>query len=374
MADKGSRRMRAQRSPIWAKIVVGFGALLMVAALASGGYAKYMIDNVNDSVPTKDLGIKDDPGGDIKGPLNFLLIGSDKRKSWSSSQSDTIMVLHVNRDLNKATIVSIPRDLKVHIRKCAGGNPCDFKINSAFAAGGKDTKAAVQNLARTIKDLSSTGGTTGQPTKDDGIEFNGVAMVNFKGFYKVAKMFGTIKLCLPLKMTPDHGHGKTFPKGCNDYSYKDALLIVRERHSYFPEGHPDFDPSWGLGDYGRQHMQQQFIKQLFVRAEEEGYVSNPAKVGPLIKTLGSNVLVDLGHRSVTDFAFALRHVKPSSMKTLRLPSTTVVEYPGGTKTDFEELADDQAKQTTEDLFKAIREDNVDEWIADNPKLVNREDK
>ncbi|HZE39778.1 MAG TPA: LCP family protein [Stackebrandtia sp.] len=366
MSTHGKRRVMSKAaSPLWAKFLVGIGAVLLVASLATGGYAKIMIDKVNDSVGTDDL-VDNNGSGDIKGPLNMLMIGSDKRKSWSSAQSDSIMILHINKALTKATIVSIPRDLKVDIQDCGSmmSSPCNTKINASFTAGGSNVKKAVRNLAQTVSDLTAPKDANGKAT-GKGISFDGAAMVNFQGFYKVVKTLGSIELCLPMKMTPAHADGKTFPKGCHEYGYKDALGIVRERYAYDPTN-PDFPVSWGIGDYGRQHMQQHFIKQLFKKAEEEGYVSNPSRVGTLIKAVGDNILVDLGGHTVTDFAFALRHVKPSSMKTVKVPSepadiegtSYVVIQPGEEQTD------------ADDLFKALREDKLDDWITSHPDWVN----
>ncbi|WP_345639302.1 LCP family protein [Rugosimonospora acidiphila] len=60
------------------------------------------------------------------GPLNLLLLGSDSRAgetgkgTVSGQRSDTIMLVHISAQRDKATVISIPRDSYVHIP--AGGS------------------------------------------------------------------------------------------------------------------------------------------------------------------------------------------------------------------------------------------------------------
>src|SRR5688500_5298192 len=53
----------------------------------------------------------------VRGPLNFLLIGSDLRVATpgDGQRADTIIIAHVTRSLDRAFLVSIPRDLLVDI-------------------------------------------------------------------------------------------------------------------------------------------------------------------------------------------------------------------------------------------------------------------
>ena len=330
----------------------------MVLSLVTGGYTKFMLDTVNGSVHSKDLLGDGHAGGDVSGPLNLLMIGTDQRVgSTEEPRTDSIMILHVNRKLTRATIVSIPRDLLVDIADCGSlfVSPCRTKINDAYPAGGPQVEGSVSNLAQTVTDLS-------------GVEFDGAAIVNFEGFLDVVKTLGSVELCLPMRMTPAHADGKTFPKGCEDYTYKDALAIVRERYAY-DVANPDFDPSWGVGDYGRQHMQQHFVKQLLKRAAERGYTSNPAKVGDLISQIGDQLTLDLGGHSPVDFAFALRRIKPQSLTTVTIPSEPV-DING---TSYVVTQPGPQQDTADALYTAIRDDDLDKWIPRNNEWVNNGD-
>ncbi|CAM3223979.1 LCP family protein [Stackebrandtia soli] len=357
---RGTRRATKRRSPVWAKIFVGFGSILMVVSAATVGYANIMLNQVNNSVTNENLlGNDAEPGDDIVGPLNFLMIGADLRPTDNREHAlaDTIMILHINESLTAANIISIPRDLRVTIQDCGTlyTSPCETKINDAYPAGGPSVKGSVQNLAKTVTDVT-------------GVEFDGAAIVNFEGFIDVVKTLGSVELCVPFEMTVAHPKGKVFPKGCADYGYKDALSLVRERYAYVPEN-PEVPADWGYYDYGRQHMQQHFIKQLLKEANDQGYISDPTKVGSLIQEIGDQLVLDLGGHTPVDFAFALRGIQPSKLVNIRVPSepaeiddvSYVVIQPG------EQQAKSQA------LFKAIRSDQLDTWVAANPDWINGED-
>lgn len=363
----GARRASKNRSPLWAKVMLGAGSVLAVVSFSAAGYAKIMMDKVNDSVQSECLlgNCDAEPGGDIEGPLNMLMIGSDMRKDWSSAQADTIMILHINKNLDNADIISIPRDLDVPINGSdCGGVPCKDKINSAFSAGGKDAEASVTSLAATVTDLT-------------GVTFDGAAVINFDGFTDIVDELGGVELCLPFDMEVTHsknedyplgpGGGRIYPKGCKTYGKTDALPIVRERYSYGPDT-PGWTESWGIADYGRQHMQQHFIKQLLKKANEEGYIKDPTKVGTLISAMGDQLVVDVGGRSPVDFAWALRGINASSLNTLRVPSEPV-DIDG---TSYVMTQPGQQEADAQSLYRAIQDDELDDWIKTHPDWTNKD--
>lgn len=362
----------SHRSPLWAKIMIGFGAVLMVGAGGGAVYAGSLISTVNNATDSADLlGDGDSQAGeDVEGPMNLIMVGTDMRVNDSDGidRADSIMILHINEDLTKANIVSFPRDLKVPIANtdCGGGTPCLDKINAAYEAGGDTPPEKFKNLAETLKMYT-------------GIErFDGAAIVGFEGFLKAVRTMGSIELCLPIDMQLEqerleYNTGRVFPKGCNEYNAQEALWIVRERYAY-DALNPDFDTSWGIGDYGRQHMQQHFIKQLLVKAGEEGYITDPTKVGDLISEIGSSITVDLNGHTVTDFAVAMRNIQPDKLRTVRLPSETSIEYPDGiNEVDYEVIPEGtEAEQVSQDLFDALINDTMEQWMAKNPDLLNKD--
>jgi polyisoprenyl-teichoic acid--peptidoglycan teichoic acid transferase len=46
---------------------------------------------------------------------NYLILGTDRREGWTSWRTDTVIILGLDRKLNRAAVFSIPRDLYVEI-------------------------------------------------------------------------------------------------------------------------------------------------------------------------------------------------------------------------------------------------------------------
>ncbi|CAM3253540.1 LCP family protein [Stackebrandtia soli] len=373
MSQHGVRRPLSPRSPLWAKLLIGVGGVLMVLAAGTIVYANVLLNTIDDSVNQTDLLGDGDEAQEIEGPLNLLIVGTDLRVNDSDGQdrADTIMIMHINEAHDQATLVSIPRDFKVEIEDCGVlfSSPCTYKINSSYNARPDewDRKQKFGNLAKTVSSVT-------------GIEkFHGAAILGFEGFLNAVKTFGGIELCLPFDMYLEHqklenpDNHKLYEKGCKEYNHTEALYIVRERYAYNPDLNPNADPKFGVGDYGRQRMQQHFIKQLLVKAGKEGYTSNPGKITDLIEQIGPSLDVDV-NGSIPEFALAMRNIEPGNIDTIRLPTTTSTESFTGQNEDYETVVPGSPEEAImNDLFTALREDTLDKWIKANPDLVSKGD-
>jgi polyisoprenyl-teichoic acid--peptidoglycan teichoic acid transferase len=143
------RRRPRRKDPIWARVLVVVGALLMV--VSGGGI---VTKNVLFSYAMKNVGQEDLLGAagrqaqqkgrvSITGPKNILLVGIDARANQSTTElirADSIMILHIPAAHDAGFLVSLPRDTWVKIppydngvKKYGGGSD---KINGAYAFGG----------------------------------------------------------------------------------------------------------------------------------------------------------------------------------------------------------------------------------------------
>ncbi|NUR72228.1 MAG: LCP family protein [Hamadaea sp.] len=274
----------------------------------------------------------------VRGPLNFLLIGSDKR-AWSpdaGERSDTIIIAQVNQDLTKVSLISIPRDLLVDIpaNRALGFEGGSDKINAAFSYGhGGDT--GVQLLSATLTRLT-------------GVKFNGAAIIEFSGFRKVIDLLGGVDLCVDHAVQSIHT-GKHFKVGCVRMNGADALDYSRQRY-----GLPD-------GDYDRQRHQQQLLKAIFQRAGDSGLAYNPLKLDQLIRAVGSTLTVDTGGVSLTDLMFGLRRLGPDDLTGIKVPS-----YPDMVGDVSYVFLSGEAPS----LFTALRAADLPTWVTAHPKWVN----
>jgi LCP family protein required for cell wall assembly len=155
----------------------------------------------------------------------FLIVGSDRRwkdrRKKKEARSDTIILVRLNPRARASTVMSIPRDLKVTLKR--GGAP--DKINAAFADGGP------ANTARVVQRTLSF---PGRP-----FPINHIVNVNFGGFSAVVNRLG----CVFVDVDRDYFNNNEPPAGGGDpYATinirpgyqrlcgQDALDYVRFRH------------------------------------------------------------------------------------------------------------------------------------------------
>jgi polyisoprenyl-teichoic acid--peptidoglycan teichoic acid transferase len=154
-----------------------------------------------------------DPGG----PETFLILGSDVRASTPGDpgRSDTTILLRLDPDQGRVALMSIPRDLKVHIPGYGVG-----KFNSAYTYGGPKL------TIRVVKQLT-------------GLQINHLVNVDFLGFVRAVYAIG----CVWSDVDRHYYHSNegvppslqyseiNIPAGYQRLCGKDALAYVRYRHT-----------------------------------------------------------------------------------------------------------------------------------------------
>ncbi|ASW58093.1 transcriptional regulator [Plantactinospora sp. KBS50] len=273
----------------------------------------------------------------VTGPLNYLLIGSDQRPSQSAGEarSDTIIIVHIPAGLDRAYLISVPRDLLVEIPPggaYAGGND---KVNAAFQFGGGGEGGA-QLLSATLSRLT-------------GAQFDGAAMIDFSGFERVIDLVGGVRMCVDTPIRSIHT-GAHFEVGCQRMGGAQALDYARQRYD-LPHG-----------DYDRQRHQQQLLRAIMDRVAPTDLMSNPIKLDQVIRAIGSALTVDTNGAQLEDVVFALRGMHSSSMAGIQLPSHPET---------IDETSYDLMDPESDGLFQALRGDDLDNWSRANPRWVNQ---
>ncbi len=318
------------------------GVLLMVGSLGLLGGEQYLASRFSGSLHRGTLLAPDarHAGGQaptsLAGPLNYLLIGSDARPSnpTMAARSDTIIIVHIPATMDRAYLISIPRDLRVHIPPDGSFTGGTGKINSSFQYGGQGS-GGVRLLSETLTQLT-------------GITFDGAAVVDFSGFDKVVEDLGGVHLCIDQKVKSIHT-GHVFNTGCQYLSAPRALDYLRQRETL---------PG---GDFDRQRHQQQFLQAVFSEMFASGETKNPLKLDQIIRAVGSSMTVDLNGVPVDQLVYSLRNVQPSTLVGVRVPSHT--KTIGGTSYV---IADDDA----DGLYRAIAEDTMATWVQANAQWLN----
>jgi LCP family protein required for cell wall assembly len=275
--------------------------------------------------------------------VNILVVGSDNRTGLTRKQTaalhvgsgdygpprtDTIMVMHVNKDTGGATVVSLPRDSYVEIPAWTDGKGVHHdarkdKINSAFESGGAPLTVATVEKAT-------------------GLRIDHYVEVNFAGFLNMVDALDGVPICLS-KDVKDKDSGFNLPAGKHVVSGKDALAYVRMRHVD--------------SDFGRMARQQKFIASMLQKATSAGVLLNPMKLNSFIDAGVASVTTDegLGRSEIVDLASRLRGVDQGSITFLTVPisnddyrvqigkynQSTVKWDEQGAKDLFTKLASDQ---------------------------------
>jgi LCP family protein required for cell wall assembly len=337
--------LRPTRRSRWPVVLIVLGTL--IALLAGGAYlvAFTLTQRYDHALPRANLldpSARAQPadGGHraVNGPLNFLLLGSDARigKPSDGQRSDTIIVLHIPASMDRAYLISIPRDLRVHIPEDPDENfsGSTEKINGAFNYGGGGI-GGYQLVSKTITELT-------------GIRFDGAAIIDFTGFKSVVALLGGVNMCIDQETKSIHTH-ITYLPGCQHLDAYHALDYVRQRELL-----PD-------GDYDRQRHQQQFLRAILQEARDQGLERDPLKLDRLIRSVEGSLVVDTNGIPVADLVLALANITPSATVGIRLPSYP--EMIGGISYVLPE------EQSTT-LYQAIVSDRLDAWVTDNPTWVN----
>jgi LCP family protein required for cell wall assembly len=279
------------------------------------------------------------PHTPVTGPLNFLLIGSDLRSEDpdEGQRSDTIIVAHIDRSLDKAYLLSIPRDLWVNIPADDalhfGGDTT--KINAAFEYGGGGS-GGTQLLSETLTNLL-------------GIRFDGAAVIDFSGLEHAVDVVGGVQLCVPQQVVSIHTQ-HVFNPGCQQMTGAQALDYLRQRYQFAD------------GDFARQEHQQEFLKAFFTRALSAGALTNPIKLDELLQSLAGAMVIDTGSTSVPDLVFALRGLRPTAVTGVKVPFYLDT---------VDKLSVVRASDEADSLYQALRTDTLDSWIATHTQWVNQ---
>ncbi|WP_420369540.1 LCP family protein [Curtobacterium sp. L1-20] len=281
--------------------------VLTMALLLSGGYAAYAYGRLSNGITKIDAisGAKSNGKDDVDGKAqNILLVGDDHRpdnatpeqmaelstqSDGGATNTDTMIVLHINEDGSRATMMSFPRDSYVDIPGVGKG-----KLNSAFyfgtLNGGGDTGGA-KLLIQTIQNLS-------------GLTIDHYVRVSLLGFYQVVKELGPVEVCLN-NAVKDKDSGVDLPAGKSTLDAKQALSFVRQR-----KGLPN-------GDLDRNVRQQYFLSQEARKVLSAGTLLNPVKMGNILGAVGGSIQTDT---DLINLASQMRNLRPGNIQSATIPT------------------------------------------------------
>jgi polyisoprenyl-teichoic acid--peptidoglycan teichoic acid transferase len=294
------------------RLLVGCSLLLVflvVATTAGYGYVHYRFGQIRSvDVP----GLHKAGGGR---PFNLLVVGSDSRESLDAKdgdrfgdvggqRNDTTLVLRVEPDRKRVSMLSIPRDLVVPI----AGTGAENRINAALTGG-------PGQLVRTIEENFD-------------IPIHHYVLIDFDGFRAIVDALGGIDVRFPYPSRDLKSGLDVSEAGCHHLSGGRALALARSRYfSYQLDGVWHSDP-WA--DLGRIRRQQAFLQALVAAALDKG-LTNPVRANAFVASLVHEVTKDRSLRvnEVIRTGAAFRSFRPSKLATYTLPVTVSTDHPLG---------------------------------------------
>ncbi|QSB05022.1 LCP family protein [Natronoglycomyces albus] len=313
--------------------LLGLGA--SVAALGAGTATWVFAKDVNESMNKAfDLdGIPDRPDKVVEGAMNILILGTDARDEDQDGRSDSSMLMHVDAAGENAYVISIPRDLWVHIPHNEHATHSDTmaKFNAAYAWGG---------AALSIQTLEAY----------TGVRVDHVVEINFPGLVKVVDALDGVDMYIEKTITSIHPPRRTFEQGWNRLNGEEALDYIRQRYQFSD------------GDYTRMRNQQQLITAILDRAASAGVLRSQSTVTEFVESTAGALSVDTQFNAVGT-ALAFMHLRSDDIQFMTSPNLGT-GYEGGESVIYSDDA------LAEDLFAHVRDDQVDQWVANNPDALN----
>ncbi|WIM96654.1 LCP family protein [Actinoplanes oblitus] len=259
----------------------------------------------------------------ITGPVDVLLIGSDRPVTEEVARADTVMLLHVPADRSAAWMISFPRDGAVDIP----GFGTD-KLNYALSYGGPAL------VRETVARLT-------------GIEPDATVTVDFSALSAVTDAVGGVRMCLSQAIDPAFGRAG-FARGCQQIDGSEVAPLLRARI--------------GLrhGTYDRDQNAQAFLRALATKVSGGNGTPDPAGLPRLLDAAKSGIRVDGNVTGLLAVAGALG--KP---KLIGIRETTF--HPAGDAKYRESIY----PAVGDSLYQAIRDDRLAAWAVANPKYVAR---
>jgi LCP family protein required for cell wall assembly len=252
----------------------------------------------------------------IYGVQNILLLGSQTRKgqgrgfgrnpSLNTSNSDNILLVHLDARHTHAIILSIPRDTVVYEPGCQArksiGNGIWGPYQSAIIDGAMNI-GGPSCAVSTVSDLT-------------GVRLDHFAMFDFNSFRAMVDALGGVEVCVPPGGYHDPFSNLNLSGGRHLLTYDQALAYVRTRHGVSADGDAG-------GDLPRIMLQQAFISSVIQKVNTQGVLSNSVRLLKIADTATRALTVDQGLDSVSKLlglARTLVHLKAKRVTLLTMPT------------------------------------------------------
>lgn len=238
----------------------------------------------------------------IEGNYNILLLGLDK----VSMSTDVVMLINMNNNDNKITVMQIPRD--TYIRALDETRSVTNKMNENFVdhynyrrSSGDDEDTAFMNALHDVETIF-----------EDSlcININYSAIMDLEGFRNIVDTIGGVEIDIPQNMQyedPGQDLYIDFKAGMQTLNGEDAEKFVRFRDTY------------AQADLGRVNAQKMFLVALFNKVKSSISLTNLSMLNSLADSVFSSVTTDLAVSDIVYFGRSVLSCDLEGITMLTLP-------------------------------------------------------
>lgn len=277
-------RRQRQKRRIWPAIfavICFFIAAVAGAMFASTGLG--LLDPKHNPVNQMERENRETELIKAKDKTTVLIMGVDVRED-DVGRSDTMMIATIDPKLDKASLLSVPRDTRVRIL----GYGFD-KINAAYAYGGEPlSEKTVENFL--------------------GIDIDHYVIINTQSFVKIIDAIGGVDIDVEKRMyyeDPWDDNGglviDLYP-GEQHMDGKTAVTYVRYRDSE--------------GDIGRIHRQQKFMEACMDKIVSPDIIT---RIPAVVREIVDAIETDMTFRQLLEIAGALKSAQQNGLETEMVP-------------------------------------------------------
>ncbi|WP_299541919.1 LCP family protein [uncultured Streptomyces sp.] len=359
-APAAGRRKRKQQKDRRKKALLWTGGVMAVVLVAGSAGAYALYQHFNGNISTVDIGNAGNKNVTSSGPMNILIIGTDKRTgagnegygdAGSAGHADTNILFHVSGDRTNATALSIPRDLMTDIPDCETqqedgtteviAGTAGTRFNNSLGQEGRDPGCTM----RTVKELT-------------GLSVDHFMMVDFNAVKELSTAVGGVTVCMAKPVDDPKSHLK-LPQGESKVEGEQALALLRTRHSFGNES-----------DLDRIKVQQQFLGSMIRQMKSDDTLTSPSKLFKLADAATNALTVDSGIGSVAKLTSLAKELAKVDTKNITFVTLPVIDNPDEPTPVTVVPHPTQAKQ----LFAMMREDTSLTEVAAEKKAAKKKQK
>lgn len=270
------------------KVILVILAAIIVLCFVAGAAVALFANSISDSMKmnSQQQSELDSVLGEstIQEPFYILLLGLDARENDTTSRSDTMILVRIDANVGKATLVSIPRDTKVEIE----GHGTQ-KINAAYAFGGP------AGAVKAVEQLS-------------GVSISHYAELHFDQLVNAVDQLGGIWVDIPVSnnQTGASNTGVELNAGMQRLNGEQALAFARERYGYTD------------GDFQRAENQR-----VLVQALADTVLSlPPTNLPSAVQSLASCISTDFSLNELVELVQVFQQAEHYYFYSAMVPSTT----------------------------------------------------